>query len=90
MRIRVPFFASLPYPSRPLTIRAPCFLLFGFNKGPQNQKGQKGTTTGGDLVFRMGQSRLPLWAVSEKMPGVLSSRKKPLNPKAENHKTLNP
>ena len=32
------------FPSSPLTIRVPFFLLFGFNKGPQKEKGQKGTT----------------------------------------------
>ena len=28
----------------PIVIRVPFFLLFGFNKGALNQKGQKGTT----------------------------------------------
>ena len=30
--------------SSPIMIRVPFFLLFGFNKGALNQKGQKGTT----------------------------------------------
>ena len=32
------------FPSSPLIIRVPFFLLFGFNKGTQKEKGQKGTT----------------------------------------------
>ena len=33
----------LGFPS-PLEIRVPFFLLFGFNKGTQKEKGQKGPT----------------------------------------------
>ena len=32
------------FPSGPLIIRVPFFLLFGFSKGTQKDKGQKGTT----------------------------------------------
>ena len=32
------------FPSSPLIIRVPCFLLCGFDKGTQKEKGQKGTT----------------------------------------------
>ena len=32
------------FPSNPLTIRVPFSLIFGFNKGTPNLKGQKGTT----------------------------------------------
>ena len=36
--------ATWRFPSSPLIIRLPFFLLFGFNKGTLNQKEQKGTT----------------------------------------------
>ena len=32
------------FPSSPLEIRVPFFLLFGFTKGTQKEKGQKGPT----------------------------------------------
>ena len=32
------------FPSSPLIIRVPFFLLFGFNEGAPKRKGQKGTT----------------------------------------------
>ena len=32
------------FPSSPLEIRMPFFLLLGFNKGTQKEKGQEGTT----------------------------------------------
>ena len=32
------------FPSGPFIIRIPFFLLFGFYKGAQKEKGQKGTT----------------------------------------------
>ena len=32
------------FPSRPLEIRVPFFLLIGFYKGTQKEKGQKGPT----------------------------------------------
>ena len=32
------------FPSSPSIIRVPFFLLFGFTKGTQKEKGQKGTT----------------------------------------------
>ena len=40
------------FPSSPLIIRVPFFLLFGFNKGTQKEKGYKGTT--GEPRFYMG------------------------------------
>ena len=39
------------FPSGPLIIRVPFFLLFGFNKGTRKKKGQKGTT-GEPRAFR--------------------------------------
>ena len=32
------------FPSSPVILRVPFFLLFGFNKGTLKEKGQKGTT----------------------------------------------
>ena len=41
------------FPSSPLIIRVPFFLLFGFNKGAQKEKGQKGTTGGPSILGHM-------------------------------------
>ena len=41
------------FPSSPLIIRVPIFLLFGFNQGTPKEKGQKGTT--GEPRFQQDQ-----------------------------------
>ena len=54
--------------SSPFIIRVPFFLIFSFNKGTLNQKGQKGTTQEprifrSQVHFSLGKSTLKLSAI---------------------------